>query len=160
MVEWRDEEFQQWLRNGAPVDTTVTHLYIRKSSCKIENIEVINNLPNLEQLNCSHNKIKTLEHIRLVHLKRLNCSHNKIKKMGRLDMPVLKKLNCSYNLISQLHDLWMPNLTRIYCEHNRGVSLRQIVPHFPSLKAIDCSGCTSTEESSSNNNSARLYYII
>ena len=102
-VKWRKKEYNEWVLSRSPKNTVVTHLDI--SSNKIKGSLVLTNLPNLQTLNCSRNKITKMEGLELPNLQELYCSCNKITKIEGLDLPNLQRLYCGYNQITKIEGL-------------------------------------------------------
>ena len=102
------------------VDYAINFLdYIRlgKIDCSHNKIETLDNVipETVFDLNCSYNKIKLLDNLP-PQLRVLDCSHNQIVKLNSLSDGILK-LDCSYNQIIFLNDL--PNgIEFLFCNNN------------------------------------------
>jgi len=88
------------------------YLKIKRSQIKSLNISSLNlegtldlsDFLNLEQLNCSQNKLTNLKFSEISKLKIINCSYNKLTNLdflAQLDKEVLKRIDLSNNEFSQ-----------------------------------------------------------
>ena len=155
-MKWYFKDYQKWLSSGCTVNTLVTHLEIIDK--QLLNINKINNLPNLQILNCSYNKIKDIEGLQLPNLQTLNCSHNQIVDIQGLQLPNLQKLYCYHNKIIDIQGLQLPNLQtlncsnnkiidieglqlfnlqKLYCYHNKIIDVQGL--QLPNLQTLNCS---------------------
>ena len=135
-MEWCKKEFEKWIASGSPTNYEVTSLCIR--SCDLIDISCINNLPNLEYLDCSYNNIEDIQSLQLPNLKELNCSHNDIEDIQSLQLPNLEYLDCSYNKIVDIQGIQLPQLRQLYCNNNQIVDIQNL--QLPNLEKIYCSG--------------------
>ncbi len=91
--------------------------------------KVIDNFPNLQELDCGNNKIKSLEPLSdCVNLQILDCKYNQIKSLEPLSNCVnLQILNCGSNKITSLEPLSnCVNLYTLYCSSNKITSLESL----------------------------------
>jgi Leucine-rich repeat (LRR) protein len=101
---------------------------------------IINNFPNLTELNCSFNKITTLKELgNCINLQILDCSNNLITTIEGLRHCVnLKTLDCSHNHITTLEGLSnCVNLQRLCCHDNHIVTLDELI-NCVILQQLDC----------------------
>ena len=125
-------EYRLWIESGAPIDPNIIELDIRHGSQEtvdfypIYNIEMVNNLPNLQKLNCSYNKfLININNLRLEHLSELICTHCRIGNIDTLWLPALTHLNCEHNSIGRInitHER-LPELKIIRCNNNHITSV-------------------------------------
>ena len=111
------------------------------SSNKISKIERLDNLPSLQQLDISYNQISKLENLdNLPSLQQLDISSNKISKIERLDnLPSLQQLNISHNQITKLENLdKLPNLQELNISSNKITKLENLdgLPNLQQLELI------------------------
>ena len=59
-VQWGINEYNEWILSGSPENTKVAYLNIAHSNIK-GSLVLLNNLPNLQKLDCSHNQITEIE---------------------------------------------------------------------------------------------------
>jgi Leucine-rich repeat (LRR) protein len=141
IVKWGRDEYNEWVLSGSPENTGVTHLDI--SSNKIKGLLVLTNLPNLQHLNCSHNKITTIEGLELPNLQRLDCFYNQITTIEGLDLPNLQRLDCHHNQIMEIEGLNLPKLQELYCNLNQITTIEGL--ELPNLQGLNCSHNQITE---------------
>lgn len=134
--------------------------YLDCSDNEITEIKGLDNLVNLERLNCSWNQLTKLDLSRLFNLKYvycyinnitefkgfekldnlrlLNCNDNKLKELRNVDKLVnLLELYCSYNQIKELDLSKLVNLHRLCCTNNQLVKLD--VTNLDDLESLNCS---------------------
>ncbi|NMH28112.1 DUF7619 domain-containing protein [Flavobacterium silvaticum] len=75
----------------------------------------LNNLPNLQRLNCSYGVLTSLNLSNLGSLKELDCSYNLITSLNVSNLPNLEKLYCAANHITNLDVSSLSNLTDLAC---------------------------------------------
>lgn len=128
------ERFDNFIITNFIVDTIyfdlnqVKYKYmLKKLDCSLLGINEIPTIfPNLQELNCSYNKIEKIP--RLSKLKILNCSYNKIKEIPKL--PNLQVLNCSFNSINEVSE-YLLNLTHLTCTN---IDLTSIPKKYHGIK--------------------------
>jgi hypothetical protein len=162
IVKWGRDEYNEWVLSGSPENTKVTHLDISQSN--ITGSFVLNNLPNLQILDCYRNQITTIEGLDLPNLQKLYCSDNQITTIEGLQLPKLQILYCHYNQITTIEGLQLLKLQELYCNGNQiteieGLNLSnlQILYCFenqittieglelPNLQYLNCSSNQITE---------------
>jgi hypothetical protein len=145
-------EYRLWIECGAPVDANIIELDIRHGSQEtvdffpIYNIEIVNNLPNLQKLNCSYNKfLINIKNLWLDHLSELICTHCRIGNIDSLHLPALTHLNCEHNSIGRIHITHerLPELKIIRCNNNHITSveinnynLHEFLGNYNEIKTI------------------------
>ena len=145
-------EYRLWIESGAPVDANIIELDIRHGSQEtvdffpIYNIEMVNNLPNLQKLNCSYNKfLININNLRLAYLSELICTHCRIGNIDTLHLPALTYLNCEHNSIERIHITHerLPELKIIRCNNNNITSveitnynLHEFIGNYNEIKTI------------------------
>jgi Leucine-rich repeat (LRR) protein len=134
IVKWIKKEYNEWVLLGSPENTEVTHLDISYSN--IKGSLVLNNLPNLQELDCSHNQITEIERLKLPNLQILNCSDNQITEIEILDFPKLQELDCHHNKITTIEGLDLPNLQTLYCNGNQITNIEEL--NLPKLQELYC----------------------
>ncbi len=115
--------------------------------------KVIDNFPNLQELDCESNKIKSLESLsNCVNLRVLYCGHNQLVTLDPLSNCVnLRILYCDRNQISSIEPLSnCVNLQKLYCCGSQITSLEPL-SNCVNLQILHC-GCNqiTTLESLSN----------
>jgi Leucine-rich repeat (LRR) protein len=133
-VKWGIDEYNDWVLLGSPENTGVTHLDIHSN--KIKGSLVLTNLPNLQELDCHHNKITEIEGLELFNLQRLDCSRNQITEIKGLDLPNLQNLDCSHNRITKIEGLHLPKLQTLNCSSNQIMKIEGL--KLPNLQHLDC----------------------
>ncbi len=106
-----------------------------------KSLELLYNCVNLQILNCTGNEIASLEPLsNCVNLQILNCSDNKITSLEALAKCVgLQKISCGYNEITSLEPLSnCVNLQFLDCTVNKITSLEPL-HNFINLQKIYCS---------------------
>ena len=111
------------------------------SGNKLRTLEGINNLTNLQKLNCSENELRTLEGIsNLINLQVLYCSDNKLRTLEGINNLInLQKLICFENELRTLEGI--SNLTTLqtfYCSNNCLDTLEGI-SNLTNLRNLCCS---------------------
>ena len=89
---------------------------INVNSFNIADLTGIKVFTNLEELDCSNNKIETFDLSENTALKSLNCSRNQLTRL-LLGNAELEEVYCSDNQIEEL-SLWSPALKRVECYLN------------------------------------------
>jgi Leucine-rich repeat (LRR) protein len=134
-MKWYKNEYDQWILSGRPVNKNVTCLVI--SFGNIKGTIQLNNLPNLQELNCSHNRITEIQGLQLPNLQKLFCSNNQITNIQELQLPNLQKLYCFNNQITAIQELQLPNLQELYCSNNQITNIQEL--QLPNLQELNCS---------------------
>ncbi len=79
-MEWTKKEYNEWIKNGQPINLLVKKLDISYS--KINSLNKIKNLVNLTELVCSSNQLISLNGIEnLVNLTKLYCYSNQLTSL-------------------------------------------------------------------------------
>lgn len=107
-----------------------------KIDCSHNKIETLDDVipETVFDLNCSYNKIKLLNNLP-PQLRVLDCSHNQIIKLDFLPSGILK-LDCSYNQLIYLNDL--PNgIEFLFCNNNKIQSLNCLPYNIKYLYCYD-----------------------
>ena len=133
-MKWNFNDYKKWVTSGCPINTLVTHLDIAVK--QLLNIDKINNLPNLQILNCIYNKIINIQGLQLPNLQELYCSFNQIIDIQGLQLSNLQKLNCSYNNIINIEGLQLPNLQELDCSFNQIIDIKGL--QLPNLRELYC----------------------
>lgn len=102
----------------------------------ISDLKGIRWLTYLEELDCSGNKLKTLDLGSNKRLKKVNCHKNKIKKLDLHKSESLKELICDKNRLEQLDLSANKRLTRLVCDQNKLKTLD--VSKNKHLRELDC----------------------
>ena len=133
-MHWKKKEYDNWILSGRPVNKNVTHLGI--SFTNIKGPIQLNNLPNLQKLNCSYNQITNIQELQLPNLQELYCYHNKITEIQELQLPNLRTLYCSRNQITEIQKLQLPNLKDLNCSYNQITEIQEL--QLPNLQELNC----------------------
>jgi Leucine-rich repeat (LRR) protein len=81
---WKINDFNKWIDNGRQIDENVIELHI--SCANIEFLGRIENLTNLRKLDCSGNKLTSLEGIeKLINLQELYCDYNQLTSLEGIE---------------------------------------------------------------------------
>ncbi len=104
---------------------------------KISDLTGIQSFNNLKSLNCSYNKLTSLNVSPLVNLTVLYCSGNQITSLNLSGLINLQTLHCSYNQVSSLNVSPLVNLTILYCGNNQLTSLN--LSSLTNLQTLHCS---------------------
>ena len=131
-------------------------------------------LSNLENLDCSKNKLTTMSLSGLTSLKSLRCGNNNfstlslnatnfpsltdldcsalsygskgtISSLDLIGFSNLKTLDCSHNLLSSFNITGLTSLTSLSCGRNSFTSLNVNSTTFPALTYLDCNGWISNQ---------------
>ncbi len=103
--------------------------------------KVIDNFPNLQELNCEYN-ITSLEPLsNCVNLRGLYCRFNRITSLEPLSNCVnLRLFHCSYNEITTLEPLSScVNLREFHCRHNK-ITILNPLSNCVNLQILFCAG--------------------
>lgn len=124
-----DEKFRSWLLdrrniNGAGADGRLTQEEIAAvsrmdvSGLGIFSLEGIEVFTQLEELNCSDNRLTELDVSQNTRLKRLYCSYNQIGSLSMESNPDLVSVSANFNRISALDASGKPALRNLSVEMN------------------------------------------
>lgn len=112
------------------------------------------NLYNVEELNCSENKLQNeFDFSIYTKLQVLNCSDNNLTRIKLPDG--LKTLNCAFNTLSSFSNLKLPNLQILNCEFND--MQIQNLPYMPNIESINLMANEITIEQFQNIFSEKKY---
>jgi internalin A len=135
---WKIDDFNKWIKNERPINENIIELDISQSNIKI--LGNLENLVNLEILNCDNNFLSSLEGIeKLINLEFLSCGYNQLTSLERIENLInLEYLDCSYNQLTLLEEIEnLTNLKNFYCYNNSLTSLKS-VENLNNLKALYC----------------------
>ena len=93
---------------------------------------------NLETLNCSNNKITSLDVSNNPKLTSLSCRNNQLSSLDVSSNPALTDLYCHYNQLTSLDVTNNTALHRLYCDYNQLTSLD--VSNNTALYDLRCDG--------------------
>lgn len=105
----------------------VTKISVRKK--KISELTGIEHFTSLTELDCSDNKLTSLDTSKNVNLTYLDCSSNKLKALDVSQNQVLASLICDDNKLTGLDMSQNVDLTELNCSHNK-------------LRSLDVRNCT------------------
>ena len=128
--------------------------YLDCSGNKLSSLDVSNNT-RLLTLYCDNNQLTTINVSGCSALNRFTCGHNQLNTLDLSKNTNLKYLDCSYNLFGFLDVSKNTNLKNLYCRDNQLSSID--VSYNSMLEYFDCSGNQLTSLDLSNNN--KLYYL-
>lgn len=126
----KDNTFMKFLKKKYPIRDDWNKIkFLDCSRENIESLDGIQNLTNLEMLNCGFNKIENLYYLKyLDKLATIDCSHNSIKSLHWLhNKKTLNYIDCAYNQLENLSGL--ENAVDIFdidCSHNNITTLEHI----------------------------------
>ena len=106
---------------------------------------------NLEEVNCSNNKIWRIVMRSEEELVKFDCSNNELMALDVSRCYQLKQLNCSVNQLVELDVKNQTNLTLLDCHHNELIELN--VSRNQNLASLTCDGNQLTTLDLSKNNS-------
>lgn len=137
-------------------------IFLKSLNCsynKLQSIDVSHNL-QLEELICNENEILSLDLSANTALQHLNCGFNRLKKINLKHNPLLKELICHWNLLTDLSTENNPLLEELDFSYNHifGIELGE-KPHLKHLEcsqngllSLDLSGCISLQTLRCSNN--------
>jgi len=111
--------------------------YLSVSKANISSILGIEKFTNLQSLDCSYNKLATLDLSGLTSLQSLDCSYNQFTSLDVSSLTNLQKLVCKYNQLTSLDVSGLTNLQRLFCNYNQLTTLD--ISGLANLLALDCS---------------------
>jgi Leucine-rich repeat (LRR) protein len=88
---------------------------MKVSSRYIQSLVGINYFTALETLECSNNKLTSLNISALVNLTTLDCSNNKIVALNISGLQKIERIDCSYNQITSLDVSSAINIKQLFC---------------------------------------------
>ncbi|WP_028122356.1 DUF7619 domain-containing protein [Epilithonimonas tenax] len=118
-------------------------------------LEGILSFSNIQNLNCSSNKITSLDLQGLVKLQTLVCSSNKLTSLNVLGLSNVQYIYCDSNSLTSLHVQGLNKLEYLMSNFNRLTSLD--LKNLPALKYVSCNYNALTSISLQNSNN--LGYI-
>lgn len=107
------------------------------SGMEIVKLTDIDKFSNLETLDCSGNKLVSLDLSKNRHLTGVNCSRNSLRSLSVADCKELRTLDCSYNSLSSLDLSSATALQSVDCSNNSLATLN--VGGCSALRTLDCS---------------------
>jgi hypothetical protein len=160
-TRWHINEYNKWIQNGCPLNEHVLEIYISDSN--LTSLVNLQNLVNLQVLNCSGNNLTNLNGIQnLINLKKLYCYYNQLTDLkdvqnlvnlqilichfnnlttlnGIQNLINLQKLDCMHNKLTTLNNIQnLVNLKELFCVNNKLVNLNG-VQYLINLQYLDCS---------------------
>jgi len=149
----------QKLKNLNGLEYFISLKSLNCSYNKLQSIDVSHNL-QLEELICNENEILSLDLSANTALQHLNCGFNRLKKINLKHNPLLKELICHWNLLTDLSTENNPLLEELDFSYNHifGIELGE-KPHLKDLECsqngllnLDLSGCNSLQTLRCSNN--------
>ncbi len=134
-----DQNLRSWLRSGglSGIGTdgilteeernSVTELDL--SGLGLTSLDNLSAFPNLKTLNCSNNRLTTLDVTGNPLLESLSCGNNLLTELNVSANKKLRYLNCNFNRIRDLDLTGLSALVALYCEMNQ-------------MESLNLSGCT------------------
>lgn len=113
---------------------------VKTISCvgmKITKLTDIDKFSNLETIDCSGNKLVSLDLSKNRHLTGVNCSRNSLRSLSVAGCKELRTLDCSYNSLSSLDLSSATALQQVDCSNNSLATLN--VGGCSALRTLDCS---------------------
>ena len=147
--------------NGIELFTALTTLDC--SANKLTTLDLSKNT-ELTDLNCRSNSIEVLRFYNDTKLTKLDCSSNKLKSLDVSDYWSLTKLDCSKNSIEDLQVSWNSYLTELKCSENdlkklnvsKNAKLTTLVCNKNNLDELDVSTNTKLTELNCGNNNLKV----
>ena len=115
----------------------------------ISNLSGLQFFPNLKVLNCSHNRLTSLDVSKNTVLQELVCWENQLTSLDVSQNTALQELACFENQLTSLDVSQNPALQKLNCGHNRLTSLE--VSKNTELTYLDCGYNRLTELDVSKN---------
>lgn len=91
--------------------------YLNVADAQISNLSGIENFTNLIQLDCTMNKLTSLDLSNLILLENLNCGYNLLENII-LGQSKIKNLECYNNKLTSLNLSTFSNLNSLNCNNN------------------------------------------
>lgn len=110
--------------------------YLNLSGSTISTLEGVLSFNNLQTLNCSNNKISSLDLSNLINLKDLDCQKNVLNSISLNNLVNLQNLNCQTNYLSSINLIGLKNLQTLNCSGNNFSSLD--LQGLSNLQNLDC----------------------
>lgn len=107
------------------------------SGMEIVKLTDIDKFSNLETLDCSGNKLASLDLSKNRHLTSVNCTRNSLRSLSVAGCKELRTLDCSYNSLSSLDLSSVMALESVDCSNNSLATLN--VGGCSALRTLDCS---------------------
>ncbi|WP_312635035.1 S-layer homology domain-containing protein [Oscillibacter sp.] len=113
----------------------------------------VSGLSELTELYCFGNKLTSLSVANLSHLMSLTCSYNRLTSLTLTNLPNLATLNCNNNALESLdlqgtlNNLSKSNLQSLSCQYNRLTSLSIPSLTHSNVFTLNCSGNWMSNES-------------
>lgn len=107
------------------------------SDMEIAKLTDIDKYSNLETLDCSGNKLVSLDLSKNRHLTSVNCKRNSLRSLSVAGCKELRTLDCSYNSLSTLDLSSATALESVNCSNNSLATLN--VGGCSALRTLDCS---------------------
>ncbi len=107
------------------------------SNMEIAKLTDIDKYSNLETLDCSGNKLVSLDLSKNRHLTGVNCKRNSLRSLSVAGCKELRTLDCSYNSLSTLDLSSATALESVDCSNNSLATLN--VVGCSALRTLDCS---------------------
>ncbi|MBR5369152.1 MAG: hypothetical protein IK138_07730, partial [Lachnospiraceae bacterium] len=114
----------------------VTRLSCR--DCELTKLN-ISNLVNLEELDCTNNKLESLDLSKQKGLRWLSCGLNPLKKLNLKGLNNLEGIDCFRTDLEKLNLSKLLNLKSITCKESKLTSVK--LSKLPSLEELDCTAC-------------------
>jgi Leucine-rich repeat (LRR) protein len=112
--------------------------YLDLSSYSLNNLDGINNFPNLSELICNNNLLTTLDLRGLINLKKLSCSTNRLISLDVSSQNKLTELICDHNQLTSITVNDQNTLTKLVCYSNQFSVLN--LNTLSGLLELNCSG--------------------
>ena len=124
----------------------------------ISNLSGLQFFPNLKVLNCSHNRLTSLDVSKNTVLQELVCWENQLTSLDVSQNTALQELACFENQLTSLDVSQNPALQKLNCGHNRLTSLD--VSKNTELTYLDCGYNRLTELDVSQNTKLTALYFV
>ncbi len=163
-----DANFRQYLMDNFPdkgftaLDDTIssdninTITSINCQSKNISNLKGIEYFTNLNYLNCSRNRLSSLNLSGCTALKNLYCNNNSLSTLNVSNCAALTTLHCYSNYLNSLDVSNLTSLTSLYCYSNQLTSLD--VSNLSKLNYLYCNNNQLTSLDVSRNSSLLSLY--
>jgi Leucine-rich repeat (LRR) protein len=112
--------------------------YLDLSSYSLNNLDGINNFPNLSELICNNNSLTALDLRSSINLKKLSCSTNRLTSLDVSSQNKLTELICDHNRLTSITINNQNTLAKLVCYSNQFSVLN--LNTLSSLIELNCSG--------------------
>ncbi|MEO6177240.1 MAG: leucine-rich repeat domain-containing protein [Flavobacterium circumlabens] len=126
--------------NDGQIDVTeaLRVSYLDLSSYGLNNLDGLNNFPNLKELVCRNNSLTNIDLTELPNLEKIDCSTNRLTSLDLKVQVKITELVCDHNQLTSIVINDKNVLAKLICYSNRLSFLN--LNNVSQLKELDCSG--------------------